>query len=253
MYFVALVLTLGLPQPILPPAHQEWQCLCQSIVSSLKQHMESMSPCFVRAVVLSLKRSQMRLRVTIGEQAILNKTPASLRALLALSSLHTKRQIYQVESMNLADPSWSAIATWNDLTQERSYPVLRFSLATPLVVIGQEEGQQRNANPFPRPVLLFSRLLRHWNLLGGPTLPQDIEWLIEASGCMLSSYHLHTVVVREGSHEALGYRGWMELTCRVREAPAIASLNALARLAFFTGLGASLEQGMGETAVKFLM
>jgi CRISPR/Cas system endoribonuclease Cas6 (RAMP superfamily) len=71
--------------------------------------------------------------------------------------------------------------------------------------------------------------------------------MVQAAGCILSEYRLETAESTTQAHP--GFLGWVEYTCRAREIAAIASLNALARLAFFTGSGYLTGLGMGTTAV----
>jgi CRISPR/Cas system endoribonuclease Cas6 (RAMP superfamily) len=110
-------------------------------------------------------------------------------------------------------------------------------------------GQFNNALPFPDPPVLFASALRHWRMLDGPLLPFVGEQVALVARCVVSEYRLETAerVLAGCSH--LGFLGWIEYTCRAREETAVASLNALARLAFFSGCGYLTERGMGVTTV----
>jgi hypothetical protein len=252
MYFVALLLTL---QPVLATLHtaQEDEHLCEMLVALLAQHPEQESaPVFVRAALLSHQAARIIIRITLAEQTQTGQAPASLQRLLSLSSFHLEQQDYRIMSVELTDPVWTGIATWDDFVQPRRSSLVRFALATPLVTSASEDEHFSGIGPFPEPTLLFSGLRQRWSMLGGPVLPQDVERLIKTSGCLVSNYHLHSVVVEGKYCHSRGYLGWFEYEYRKHSYPEVASLNALARLAFFTGLGACTEQGMGETAVMLL-
>jgi CRISPR-associated endoribonuclease Cas6 len=252
MYFAALVLTLRASPASMALTHEERQCLCETIVGLLKQRVHATVPCLVKTALLSRGASHTTIRITFAEHSSPYETPASLQTLLTLPSLHVKQRDHEVESIDLTDTTWSAIATWDDLMQRSMNSILRFSLATPLILGSPQESRAKSKDPFPEPWQLFSRLKRRWDQLEGPRLSQDIEQLLEASGCTVSNYRLDTVHIQGVPSDYRGYRGWIEYTCRTRHSPAISALNALARLAFFTGLGEYTEQGMGETTVALL-
>jgi len=127
---------------------------------------------------------------------------------------------------------------------------MRFAFATPLVTSTPAHRQGGNALPFPIPQVLFASALRQWRMLDGPLLPFVGEEIAQAAGCVVSEYRLETAarILAGGSH--LGFLGWIEYTCRAPETTAAASLNALARLAFFTGCGYLTEWGMGVATVR---
>jgi CRISPR/Cas system endoribonuclease Cas6 (RAMP superfamily) len=91
---------------------------------------------------------------------------------------------------------------------------------------------------------------QQWQSLNGPALPSTGEQAVDLAKCMVAEYHLETVkrVFHDGC--STGYLGWIEYTCLQRDEAAIASLNALARLTFFAGLGYLTERGMGVTTVS---
>jgi hypothetical protein len=67
--------------------------------------------------------------------------------------------------------------------------------------------------------------------------------------CVVSEYRLETADYILAGQAHPGFLGWIEYVCRTRESSVIVSLNALARLAFFSGSGYLTERGMGVTAV----
>jgi CRISPR-associated endoribonuclease Cas6 len=252
MYFVALLLTLRLPPAVASLTYRERYCLCEAVVGVLTQPRGPDLPAFIRVSLFSHEGPRATLRIALGEPWGADEPISVLQALLSLSSVPAGRQECTVESVDLADSAWTGIRTWDDIAHGRRGSLMRFAFATPLAMVGPERERIRGAGPFPDPELLFSALRRHWSELGGPTLPPDVEQMVRASGCVVSNYRLYTVSFERGDQNWTGYRGWIEYECRRRNSASVESLNALARLAFFTGLGGRTEQGMGSAAVTIL-
>ncbi len=172
-----------------------------------------------------------------------------LKALAPRCVLQCAGYKYEVESVNLTDPIWTGISAWPDMLSQSVGARLRFAFATPLVTSNPAHEQFGNALPFPDPQVLFASVLRHWRMLDGPLLPFVGEGVAQAARCLVSEYRLETAERVLAGRSHLGFLGWIEYTCRASEADAVASLNALARLAFFTGCGYLTEYGMGTTTV----
>lgn len=172
-----------------------------------------------------------------------------LQALAPGSALHCAGQEYEVASVDLTNTTWTGIGTWSDMLSQPPGVRMRFEFATPLVTCNPEHRQVGNALPFPDPHALFTSSLRHWRLLDGPLLPYSGEQITQAARCVVSEYRLVTAERFLAGHSHLGFLGWIEYVCRTREMSVVASLNALARLAFFSGSGYLTERGMGVTAV----
>lgn len=244
MYFLAALLTLKAMEPDRSPSHLVDND--ESTPSRQELHFKDvfLEEGQMTAAVLFSAARHARLRLTCWCKA--RDTPASvLQALASRSRIEFAQQCYVVESVDLTDPLWTGISTWTDLLHGRHGVRMRFTFATPLVTANRERGMDSNVLPFPDPQTLFSSVLRHWQGLDGPPLPYAGEQMVQAAGCILSEYRLETA--ESTAHP--GFLGWVEYTCRAREIIAIASLNALARLAFFTGSGYLTGLGMGATAV----
>jgi len=202
-------------------------------------------------ITLSLLRGEPQhaiLRLTICSR---ERTPVSAILETALPSLfeHEHRR-YEVQAINLTHPRWAGISTWADLLPQQPERCMHFSFATPLITAEPGSQQSSNVLPFPEPLPLFSSLAHRWQMLGGPTLAGSAEQLIRASACVVSKYRLRSLT-RDGSLPApVGYLGWIEYECLRYNPRAIASLNALARLAFFTGTGYLTAYGMGSTTTR---
>jgi CRISPR/Cas system endoribonuclease Cas6 (RAMP superfamily) len=199
---------------------------------------------------VSLLRCEPRhalLRLTICS---CEETPVSAILETALPSLfYHGHGRYEVQAIDLTNPRWAGISTWADLLPRQTERFMHFSFATPLITAEPGRYQTRNVLPFPEPLPLFSSLAQRWQTLGGPTLAGSADQLIRASTCVVSKYRLRSLT-REGSLPTpVGYLGWIEYEC-LRYHPAIASLNALARLAFFTGTGYLTAYGMGSTTTR---
>jgi hypothetical protein len=150
---------------------------------------------------------------------------------------------YEVASCTLDHP------TWADFLTQRAGTHICFHFATPVVTALPMKDEAMTAWPFPEPVVLFSHVFHQWQSLRGPMFGSESDELIQAAGCVVSNGHIHTTEIETADRLLLGYRGWIEYTCRGKEQRAIASLCALARFAFFTGLGYLRAEGMGTTRV----
>jgi CRISPR-associated endoribonuclease Cas6 len=111
---------------------------------------------------------------------------------------------------------------------------------------------------FPAPLDVFSGLSRRWQSLEGPALPDGLEHFLQVGGCVVSRYGLRSVEFRTSERTQIGFTGWVIYRVAYRspqtspndnEATHIAALNALGRLAFFTGVGYQTARGMGATKV----
>jgi hypothetical protein len=111
------------------------------------------------------------------------------------------------------------------------------------------DGVVQALTPVPDPQTLFTSALRHWRLLDGPLLPYTGTRMAQVAKCVVSEYRLETADYILAGHAHPGFLGWIEYVCRTRESSVIVSLNALARLAFFSGSGYLTERGLGVTAV----
>ena len=248
MYFLAALLTLKAVEPDRFPLHLADHDEALPSRQELRFKGALLREGQMTAALLSSAARHRLIRLTCWSKA--RDTPASvLQALTSRPRIEFAQQCYAVESVDLVDPLWTGISTWADLQNLRQGVRMRFTFATPLVTARREQGTESNVLPFPDPQTLFSPLLHHWRELGGPALPYAGEQVVQAAGCMLSEYRLETAENTAQAQAHPGFLGWVEYMCRAGEITAIASLNALARLAFFTGSGYLTTLGMGATAV----
>lgn len=167
------------------------------------------------------------------------------QAVAPVSVFQYAGQNCEVESVDLSNPKWAGTASWTDMIGGRSGPRMKFTFTTPLFT-----GHGDTALPFPDPLTLFMTAQQQWQSLNGPVLPYTGEQAVDLAKCMVAAYHLETVRRVFSNGPSIGYLGWIEYTCLRRDEAALASLNALARLTFFTGNGYLTEQGMGVTTVS---
>lgn len=248
MYFLATLLTLKAIEPDQAPLFLAEKDVVIPSRQKLRFKAAFQSVSQMTAALLSSDAQRTLMRLTCCCQA--RDAPGIvLQELTSRPTLEFGQRCYEVESVDCIDPVWTGISTWPDLLNEQYRVRMRFTFATPLVTVNQECASNNSALPFPVPQTLFSCLLRHWRALDGPPLPFSGEQMVQAARCVVTEYNLETTVRILEEHSHLGYLGWIEYTCRTQEITAVASLNALARLAFFTGSGYLTEQGMGATTV----
>ena len=249
MYFLALLLRVRAQQPcrFCPPAEDADRC--EALLQAIRDKDARLGNKYLRGATIWSDQERAHIRLTCFSKAGGSLGSALLQALAPGSVLQCAVQRYEVESVGLTDPLWTGISTWPDMLSQPAGARLRFTFATPLITSDPERRPTGNALPFPDPQVLFTSTLRHWRLLDGPLLPYTGESLTQVARCVVSEYRLETAARVLTGHSYLGFLGWIEYLCRTRDTAVIASLGALARLAFFSGSGYLTERGMGVTAV----
>src|SRR5215472_6756607 len=111
------------------------------------------------------------------------------------------------------------------------------------------EASWRRAFYFPQPLPVFAELERRWRDLGGPPLPGNMLSLCERGGCVVADYRLRSSPIALPEGDCLGFLGWIAYECRSESTDCVAALTALARFAFFSGVGHHTSCGMGATRV----
>jgi hypothetical protein len=249
MYLIALLLTLRLIEEEQDPIPMEAQALACAIKRLLQEETAHRLTVGITAAVLGKDEEHAHIRLSLSGSHV-TSVIASLHELASRSPLHLCQRRYEVASIELTHPFWSRVNSWADIMAPSAARIMRFSFATPLITKESVNQTSRDALPFPEPIPLFSSVIDSWLGLGGPGLPTDARQLVQATECVISLYRLRTYPVAIGEHSFTGYLGWIEYECRQSDHPYLASLNALARLAFFTGTGYHTAQGMGVTNVR---
>lgn len=194
-------------------------------------------------------RGALSLRVT----AMAEEGHSSMSELLQAIALHPvlnwRQRQWAVEATDLTHSRWAGTSAWADFLAEPAGRTLNFHLGTPLVVSSPAAASEGRTSHFPHPRLVFAELARRWRDLGGPTLPADLLSRCEQGGCVVADYRLYgsTIALPEGGRQ--GFLGWIVYQCRSGSPDFVAALTALARFAFFAGLGHFTTCGMGATRV----
>ncbi len=200
-----------------------------------------------------IKRGQraLSLRVTALAEDGLSSMSVLLQAFAMRPVLLLRQRQWAVESTDLAHSRWAGTSVWGDFWGEPRGRTLKFHLGTPLVVSSLAVASECHAFHFPHPRPVFAELARRWQDLGGPTLPADLQFQCEKGGCVVADYRLSssTIALPEGSCQ--GFLGWITYECRSESTDFVAALTALARFAFFAGVGHFTAYGMGTTRVTF--
>jgi hypothetical protein len=214
MYFAAALLTLGLVRGTQASGRGGLQDLPLALAGALRTARPPTAQERITAWQLGLRERSALIRLALCSPKE-GAFTAILLALASLGSLRVGRRCYTVERIDLGDSVWSGLGTWADMYSGEPGRFMRFSLATPLVTAEAAElSQASNALPFPEPLQLFRGLEKSWRELGGAPLSHDIEHLVRASGCVVSSYQLRTLPVDDGQCTLVGYLGRIEYECR---------------------------------------
>jgi CRISPR-associated endoribonuclease Cas6 len=116
-----------------------------------------------------------------------------------------------------------------------------FEFLTPTTFHG-EQGHL----PFPMPYALLGSWLRSWQTFGPVPLPADLSEAAR-SGLVISAYELKTVPVRDRKRLIIGCVGDLHLRALEMAPLERASVDLLARYAFWAGSGHHTPQGFGLT------
>ncbi len=199
--------------------------------------------------IIKQGRGAWSLRVTaLGEEGLLSMS-VLLQVFAICPVLRLQRRRWVVEVADLARSRWAGTSSWADFLGKPTGHMLRFHLGTPLVVPSQREASDHRAFSFPQPLPVFAELERRWRDLGGPPLAGNILSLCERGGCVVADYRLSTSPIALPERDCLGFLGWVAYECRNASTDGVAALTALARFAFFSGVGHYTSCGMGTTWV----
>jgi CRISPR-associated endoribonuclease Cas6 len=195
---------------------------------------------------------QLSLRVTVLEESGLSSVASLLDTLAASPQVCLGNRRYMAEAADLSRSAWAGLSTWADLQAPPYGKTIKLHLSTPLVLLPDAgaAGEQRVHFPSPRP--LFAELARRWQELGGPPLPlgsRDLLPLLADGGIVLADYRLRLSQVPLDGRVQSGFRGWVRYECRTSAEASRATLAALSRFAFFAGVGAFTECGMGAARI----
>ncbi|SRR6266568_4548995 len=242
------------------PGGASWyRALLRAIFPKYEETGELRAPCgsstHITVTPLEGGEGGHRVRIALSGLDALTATHALLSALAERPVLHCERQPYRVLSVSLAGPALSSVSTWADLLAPTpsARPAVCLRFVTPAIFTGPAEGSPLGEF-FPQPLQVFSGLLDRWSRLGGPALPPGILRWLQSDACLVSDYRLRAEPIAPGGASGspsacLGWQGWVAYTCREPQPEFTSSLQSLARLACFTGVGDRTEVGLVMTQI----
>ncbi len=187
-----------------------------------------------------------RLRVTLLTPA-LEAITATWRP-DALAPLDLDGLLWRVEQtiIDPADDPWTGISTYESLASaviNRSAAPVRwtFEFATPVTF------RQRGLNqPLPLPALTFGSLLERWNAFAPIAFPDEVRRFAEER-LAVSRFDLRSrSEPTKGGVPQIGAVGRITYAAVNRDRYWLACIDALARFALFSGIGASTTRGYGQ-------
>ncbi len=205
----------------------------------------------IRLAALLDECHQLCLRVTVLEEDGLASLPRLFEALASSSALCVGNRRYGVLAADVSTSLWTGLSTWADFLAPASGHMLRLELGTPLVLPLRTGTPHRNRFHFPAPLALFADLAERWQALGGPPLPVEGDALLpllEDGTIAIADHRLFSRSVCLFGHVHMGFLGRICYRCR-KASDAYTTLVALSRFAFFAGVGAFTEVGMGATRI----
>jgi CRISPR-associated endoribonuclease Cas6 len=191
---------------------------------------------------------RVSLRVTTLGEAGCASIPLLLDALAAHPPFQIGMCHYTVEAVDLSRSAWAGLATWADFLAPPDARTIRLHLGTPLVLSPGAGTLERRVFHFPSPRPIFAELAQRWDLLDGPPLPVGslaLAPLLEDGSIVVADHRLRSTPVLLDGRTQLGLVGWVCYECRAQAPAARATLAALARFAFFAGVGGATSLGMG--------
>ncbi len=200
------------------------------------------------------------LRLTFMAQEGLAYAQTLVNALTTRPTLRLGSTLCDLGSVDFNGSDWSGVSTWADLVSETKGRHLHLTFATPTAITKRDDRGGRFTSLYPEPLDVFGGLARRWQALAPGArqgleslrLPDELEHFLRTGGCVVANYRLRTVEFHTSERTQLGFTGWVVYECRQDERACVSALNALARLAFFTGVGYQTARGMGATKTAIL-
>lgn len=189
--------------------------------------------------------SAQSLRVVIISPAAVDYAGIVFDALSRQSTLQLGRTSADIRNVAISGTPWSGVATWADLIGDQAELAMRFEFVTPTAIMKQDDHGRRFSALLPEPQDIFRSLIRRWQALEGPPLPDHMDTYLHGGGCVIAHHHIRTIEYQTQNRTQIGFVGTVTYQCRKYEPACISALNALARLAFFTGIGYQTARGMG--------
>jgi CRISPR-associated endoribonuclease Cas6 len=258
MYFVAMLMTLR-PEHQASPltvadgvfAHAALFHALSGVDSEAGRALHEMRRHkHLTVAVVESKPQHSTLRLTfMGEEGV-TYANLLLTALERCSLLRFGSASWRIASVDLSPTVWSGVQTWADFSASPASPYLQVTFVTPTAIMKLDGDRQRFTALYPEPLAFFSGLLRRWQALEGPSLPEGLLPFLQAGKCLISGYELRTEKFQTPERTQLGFRGWVTYESAPHAEAYVVALHALARLAPFTGVGYQTARGMGAVRVS---
>ena len=202
------------------------------------------------AIVRSLRRHAL-LRLTFMTEDGLAYANALCNFLPQRPCLRLGDTLCEIEAVDLNDPIWCGVSTWADLTTGDAGNYIRMKFCTPTAFTKDDGAGKRFTALCPDPRDVFGSLARRWRALEGPPMASGLEQFLESGGCVIAGYSLHTVTFKTAERTQVGFVGEVRYEHIKRSTPHTGAINALARLAVFSGVGYQTARGMGVVQTNF--
>lgn len=200
--------------------------------------------------LLKQGRGVLSLRVTALTEEGLSSMSALLQAIAFRPVLTWQRGQWALEATDMTQSRWAGISDWADFMAKPKGRTLTFHFGTPVALPSQTEIDGGSIAHFPHPRPVFEILTRKWQEFDGPALPSDVLSQCDQGGCVVSDYRLRSSRIALPARDNQGFLGWIVYQCRSESSDCIAAFTALARFAFFTGIGCLTSWGMGATRIR---
>ena len=191
-----------------------------------------------------------RLQLTFMADEGLEYVNLLMNGFSARSHLQIGETICKIAGVDLGNSKLAAISTWADLLSGPHGYYLEFRFRTPTAISKTDNDGKRFFSLFPVPLDVFSGLARRWESLHGPSLPGDLQDFIHKGGCVVTKHRLRTTSFHTSRRTQIGFIGSVTYTFLEKIPSYVAAINALARLAAFTGIGYQTARGMGAVNIR---
>jgi hypothetical protein len=260
MYFVAMTIQVSFDHPRAPLTVADGVYAHAAILRAISDvdaragqalHDMRIHKRITIAIVAGDRRGAT-LRLTFMSAEGIGLATTLMSAMAVRPTLRLGGTTCEVTALSLDDPRWCGVATWADLLTKARGPRVQITFVTPTAVMKRGANGQRFTALYPDPADVFGGLARRWQSLDGPALSSDLEEFVRGGGCVVAGHDLHTETFRTSDRTQLGFVGCVSYECRGGTARHMIALNALARLAFWGGIGYQTARGMGAVRVDIV-
>lgn len=144
---------------------------------------------------------------------------------------------------------WAGYASWIDLaSQARPASEITLHFVSPTAFGFGQKAWGKKVVTLPEPAAVFGSLLRSWSNLAPPAVNVDesaLEAYVREDVVVKRFDGLQTQMLRFNRSPQVGFVGRVTYGLMASDTPLRCQLNALADLAFYTGVGMKTTMGMG--------